>query len=183
VRAHGRALLAGSAPEHCPSAVTQRNRASRPGSRLNAYPGPTCPSPAPVVSLQRHHSAGIRKEKKLRAAIALRAVRVRNISLGIGQIAADEAAEQPTSETRSSRDCPLFTLANCTVILWNWSVHGSGGRRRHCANLHADLAVHGLRHHSGCEIIPAIFRFMVGRLHPGPSLRSPWPTTFAGYRA
>ena len=26
------------------------------------------------------------------------------ISLGIGQIVADEAAEQPTSETRSSRD-------------------------------------------------------------------------------
>jgi hypothetical protein len=29
---------------------------------------------------------------------------VPNVSLGIGQIAADEGAEQPTSETRSSRD-------------------------------------------------------------------------------
>jgi len=37
----------------------------------------------------------------------------RTITLGIGQIAADE---QPTSETRSIRDCPLFTVANCTLI-------------------------------------------------------------------
>ena len=28
------------------------------------------------------------------------------VSLGIGQIAADKAAEQPTSETVSSRECP-----------------------------------------------------------------------------
>jgi hypothetical protein len=38
------------------------------------------------------------------------------ISLGIGQIAADKDAEQPTSETVSSRECPLMTLANCTLI-------------------------------------------------------------------
>jgi hypothetical protein len=30
--------------------------------------------------------------------------RTRTISLGIGQIAADEAAEQPTPQTRSSRE-------------------------------------------------------------------------------
>jgi hypothetical protein len=38
------------------------------------------------------------------------------VSLGIGQIAADKAAEQPTSETVSSRECPLMTLVNCTLI-------------------------------------------------------------------
>ena len=42
--------------------------------------------------------------------------RTRTISLGIGQITADEAAEQPTSETRSTPDCPLLTVANCTLI-------------------------------------------------------------------
>jgi len=42
--------------------------------------------------------------------------RTRTISLGIGQIMADEDAEQPTSKTRSSRDLPLVTLANCTLI-------------------------------------------------------------------
>ncbi len=29
---------------------------------------------------------------------------------------ADKDAEQPTSETVSSRECPLMTLANCTLI-------------------------------------------------------------------
>jgi hypothetical protein len=38
------------------------------------------------------------------------------ISLGIGQIVADEAADQPDWATRSSRDRPLVTLANCTLI-------------------------------------------------------------------
>ena len=42
--------------------------------------------------------------------------RTRTISLGIGQIMADEDAEQPTSKTRSSCDLPLVTLANCTLI-------------------------------------------------------------------
>ena len=42
--------------------------------------------------------------------------RTRTVSLGIGQIAADKAAEQPTSETVSSRECPLMTLVNCTLI-------------------------------------------------------------------
>ena len=42
--------------------------------------------------------------------------RTRTISLGIGQITADDAAEQPTSLTRRSRDLPLVTVANCTLI-------------------------------------------------------------------
>jgi len=42
----------------------------------------------------------------------------RTVSLGIGQIAADKAAEQPTSETVSSREYPLMTLVNCTLIAW-----------------------------------------------------------------
>jgi hypothetical protein len=42
--------------------------------------------------------------------------RSRTVSLGIGQIVADEDAEQPTSETRSSHDWPLMTLVNCTLI-------------------------------------------------------------------
>ena len=33
-----------------------------------------------------------------------------------GAIVTDEAAEQPTSETRSSHDLPLMTLADCTAI-------------------------------------------------------------------
>jgi hypothetical protein len=38
--------------------------------------------------------------------------RTRTISLGIGQIAADQAAEQPTSETVSSLECPLMTQSS-----------------------------------------------------------------------
>ena len=58
--------------------------------------------------------------------------RTRTISLGIGQIAADEAAEKPTSETRSIRDCPLLTVANCTLIARRpsafqaWHIPGRG---------------------------------------------------------
>ena len=40
----------------------------------------------------------------------------RTISLGIGQIMPVDAADQPTGLTRSIRDCPDATLANCTLI-------------------------------------------------------------------
>jgi hypothetical protein len=36
--------------------------------------------------------------------------------MGIGQIVADKDAEQPTSETVSSHECPFLTLADCTLI-------------------------------------------------------------------
>jgi hypothetical protein len=42
--------------------------------------------------------------------------RTRTISLGIRPIRAARAAGQPGPGTASSRECPLFTGANCTVI-------------------------------------------------------------------
>jgi len=73
---------------------------------------------------QAHGSAGSRSTASLPAWTLVRmcgrstpgpqALQPRTISLGIGQIAADKAAEQPTSETVSSRECPLMTLVNCT---------------------------------------------------------------------
>ena len=39
---------------------------------------------------------------------------------------ADKAAEQPTSETVSSRECPLMTLVNCTLIARRPSVFKAG---------------------------------------------------------
>jgi hypothetical protein len=48
------------------------------------------------------------------------------VSLGIGQIAAYEAAEQPTSGTVSSRECPLMTLVNCTLIARRPSANQAG---------------------------------------------------------
>ena len=42
--------------------------------------------------------------------------RARPVSLGIGQIRPVNAADQASRDTRSGRDCPLVTLANCTLI-------------------------------------------------------------------